>query len=219
MASYLECDDEQQHRRRVIDEAPLPLGFGDTPEEAVNQVTEALFLPLYGYERIYETPRNVVLVYRSAGEVKVALHVSRDQRTYQQVSREWVIWSLYACHDSEYGADVELEPGFGVWRNFETNSVMVDFEGWGHCDMESARFLRFGPDDQIFIRDPAGRFEGELFGRYRGDTTLPGDALDTGYRRGEDELWLGDDGRALYVVMSDKTERWPRHREGGPFCA
>lgn len=217
LASYLECD-EVDRRGRMID-SPFPLGSGDTPEEAAEESWQEVLLPVRGYERVFETARSVILAFRSAGKVKVALHASRDQLGLERSHDEWMIWSLRACHDNEYGADVELDPTLGVWRNFETNRIAVDFEGWAHCNMENARFLLFGRGDEIFIRDPEGRFEGELYGRYRDDAVLPDDAIDTGYRRAEDQLWLGDNGRALYVVTSDGTERWPRHRQGGPFCA
>lgn len=218
LESLLECDDAER-RGRTIDISPFPLGAGDTPEAAAEESWREVLLPLHGYGRFYESARNVVLAYLNAGKVKVALHASRDQLGLEPSSDEWMIWSLHACHDSEYGADVELDPELGVWRNFEANRIVVDFEGWAHCNMESARFLRFGTADSIFIRDPEGRFEGELQGRYRDDTVLPDDATDTGYRRGDDQLWLADGGRALYVVKPDGTERWPRHREGVPSCA
>ncbi len=40
------------------------------------------------------------------------------------------------------------------------------------------------------------------------------DAVDTGYRRGHDELWLSQDQTIAYVVTQDAVEAWPATEAG-----
>lgn len=65
-----------------------------------------------------------------------------------------------------------------------------------------------------YVRDPAGEFlvQGWLTAPYDGDSTLPDDAVYTGWTNGNIELWINDAelDAAVYVVRDDTVERWPR---------
>lgn len=64
---------------------------------------------------------------------------------------------------------------------------------------------------RIFARDPANILHGpKISHAFDGDAELPADAIDTGFRQDEAELWMppGDDA-FVYLVYSDRTERWP----------
>ncbi len=47
------------------------------------------------------------------------------------------------------------------------------------------------------------------------DAKLPADATYSGYHQGESELWVSesDADEAVYVVRTNKVERWPRTTE------
>jgi hypothetical protein len=78
-------------------------------------------------------------------------------------------------------------------------------------------------DERQFVRDPAGLFDdGTLRVGFLADTTLPPDAVDTGYHRGPWQLWVsqGQADDAVFVVDTETgvVERWGRSAH--PFaCA
>ena len=104
--------------------------------------------------------------------------------------------------------------------------VLTTFRGAEHCDWQSTVFLTLGwppgtpaPNfalARMYVRDTGREFErlGYLRGRYDDDVELPRDARSTGYRLDGIELWLSprDSASAIYVVRSDRVERWPRAR-------
>jgi hypothetical protein len=79
------------------------------------------------------------------------------------------------------------------------------------------------PDSaRVYVRDPDAVLPPgtRAAGALDTDDELPSGSLDTGYRRGELQLWLGTDGgeQYAYVVAGRDVERWPRVAEP-PTCA
>jgi hypothetical protein len=61
------------------------------------------------------------------------------------------------------------------------------------------------------VFDPGTAIDRQLLaGKPDKDADLPPDAVDTGLRRSDAELWLAADGDALYVVSDENVEKWPR---------
>ena len=106
--------------------------------------------------------------------------------------------------------------------------VLDTFEGADHCGWTSITFLHFGwsigtgtdgssNGARQYLRDPQNLLGSRTEGAFRGDASLPGDATDTGYHRGDWQLWIApsDQDRAVYLVNTDPAaqgvvERWPR---------
>jgi hypothetical protein len=92
--------------------------------------------------------------------------------------------------------------------------------GPAHCDLQSATILSVGVTGptvgEQYLRDPRGVFRDYTNGTYDGDTELPPDARETGFRRGDWTLWLTP--KAAYVVTPDHVERWPV-ADRRPGCA
>jgi hypothetical protein len=98
--------------------------------------------------------------------------------------------------------------------------VLHTFEGAEHCGWTSMTFLHLswpvGAEDGPFrqyARDPMDLFAEVPFVPA---ATLPADANETGYQRGDWELWVADsDSDGIYLVRGDPAgggtvERWPR---------
>jgi hypothetical protein len=92
--------------------------------------------------------------------------------------------------------------------------------GPDHCGWQSAVMLHLGwplgtvartsDDMRQYIRDPKGVIPG-LRDELAVAIDLPPDAVDTGYRLGELELWLRpSEPAAAYLRAGDDVERWPR---------
>jgi hypothetical protein len=90
-------------------------------------------------------------------------------------------------------------------------SVLKQTRGLEHCDWESTTLLRYRR--VWYVRDPDGVLPaGGTALSYDPRSDLPPDAVDTGYREGDRELWTSPSvGRdAVYIVTSEGVERWPR---------
>ena len=104
-----------------------------------------------------------------------------------------------------------------VWSERVINLIV----GPSHCDWQSSNFAHIGwplgheardsSEARQFIRDPLGLFGDALVVPYEASAELPADAVFTGLRNGELELWLSrNDEEAIYIVTGNGAERWPR---------
>jgi hypothetical protein len=183
-------------------------GGSDDPVESAVAVVEVFGAPRAGYELAALFEHQALVVYRNGGRVKVAVVLRDDLRPFFPA---WDVTELRMCHLEEWGPDVELGPERDVWAHAD-GSIRSSRAGPGHCGWESIRVLRFQRDPRVeYIRDPLHLFAQAVPVPYAEGFALPPDALDTGYRRERDELWVAPDGHAVFVLRDDGVvERWPR---------
>jgi hypothetical protein len=97
---------------------------------------------------------------------------------------------------------------------------LTTYAGASHCDLQTVTFLALNwpigttggdyGESRQYVRDPEGVLGERVDGR-AGAATPPADALDTGYRLGDLQLWLaGSDPAGVYLRTPTETERWPR---------
>jgi hypothetical protein len=74
-------------------------------------------------------------------------------------------------------------------------------------------------DTLEFVRDPDGAFgRPELSKGFAADARVPDEAVDTGFRRGDTQLWhIPSDSSAVWLVEHGRAERWPAGTT--PVCA
>ena len=90
-------------------------------------------------------------------------------------------------------------------------TVLKQTRGLEHCDWQAASFLHYRRES--YVGDPEGVLPtGGTALSYEARADLPSDAVATGYREGDRELWtslsVGRD--AVYIVTPEGAERWPR---------
>jgi hypothetical protein len=131
------------------------------------------------------------------------------------VTDGWVVETFATCDPAEYAAAEDDELRQTVWTDRDgervPTSVVTSFSGPEHCDWQSVTFLHL--EDRQYLRDPDHRLASETVVSYDGDVELPEGAVDTGYRRGDDQLWLSADGRIAYLVSGGTVEAWPSTTE------
>ena len=130
-------------------------------------------------------------------------------------------------------ADDEPEGIVGTWYDSEgepvpdgsedgDSLVLHVFNGPAHCGWRSVVFLHLawpvgepGGEFRQYLRDADGSTGApDLQSRLDLTASLPDDAQDTGFRRGDWELWVSGDGASVYLTDgADVTERWPRATE------
>lgn len=177
-------------------------------------VGQGLFgLPATGYREAASDDARVLYVYAAEGEPKVTAIVADAAAVEAElmVSKGWVIETFATCDPAEYAPSADDELRQTVWTDRDGDrvptSVVTSFAGPEHCGWQSVTFLHL--DDGQYLRDPDHHLTGETVARYDGDVELPSDAVDTGYRPGDDELWLAADGTIAYLVTDGAVEAWP----------
>ena len=132
--------------------------------------------------------------------------------------------------------DIASEPpfwrqdGYGTWYRagcVVRIDVITDRPGPGHCGWGNTRVLVFGSplgtpftnisDDVQYVRDPANEYGLGFDATFDAQATLPEAAVYSGYSTDNEQLWTvpGDDA-FIYLVLSDRTERWPKGEP--PLC-
>jgi hypothetical protein len=202
--SALQCDGEPSALG-----GGAPLGAesgGDSPDEALAALLEDDFvIPRQGYDKLEEDEDEVLYTYVSNERVKVAAVVTNIPSA--DFPDGWHTDELRACEATEYGAEADLGPGYEPWVHPD-GRVLWAIDDSAHC-WDSATLLRIAK--RLYVRDPKGVVGADnLVKPFDDDATLPDDAVDTTYRKGNRELWAVPDRSAVYNVGPNKTELWPR---------
>ncbi|CAI9401621.1 hypothetical protein [Nocardioides sp. T2.26MG-1] len=129
----------------------------------------------------------------------------------------WHVESWAVCDPVELPSGFVEELGYEVWTDAEGRTVptseLTVIRGPEHCDWQDMTFLtltRQG-EDPTFVRDPDPELREYFAEPYEPHTRLPGDAVDSGFRRDGDRLWLApDESRAYVGATVDDVELWPR---------
>jgi hypothetical protein len=128
--------------------------------------------------------------------------------------------------------DVASEPPFRIqaayekWTDKQGCLVRIDvlFErpGPARCNFQETRVIGVGTpfgaryasaaDSQQYVRDPNGVYKNPaLVAGFNPMADLPGSAQDSGFRRGDWELWLDpQEPSGIYLKRGRLIERWPR---------
>ena len=96
----------------------------------------------------------------------------------------------------------------------------VLFSGPEQCDWQDIVFMDIGYRSGLtqpglmgahhFVRDGEGLLSDYTTSEFEPRVTLPSDALDTGWRRDGQELWLDPEGDAAFLEVDDaEFEMWP----------
>jgi hypothetical protein len=208
---FLECDDRSKIDGVADGVSPDDAG-GSTPDEALfawMASRPSSWVPNSGYERVATLSDGAVYGYHVDGEVKVAVLIT--SRLAGMVGAAYAFDEMQYCDLSEV---FSVGPAHRVWINSQGQTLDDDI-GPEHCQWQLARILNV-PDGNGFrryLRDPLGVMSRDqtLFDTYAAGISLPADAIDSGYRSGELELWFTPGDTAAYVVSPDGVERWPRY--------
>jgi hypothetical protein len=192
---------------------------GSTPEEGLKAYfdIEQPEVPRYGYRVEREEGDRVLYSFDVGGRTKAAVVVAKDRPDHPG----WGPETSASCDPAEFPARFTDTLEFEIWTDKHGRRVPVttlsSSDGPAHCDWQKAHFLGLGvrEDRRTYVRDPSGVFDSALLtAAYDDDVRMPGEARDTGYRRGDWQLWRTDDTSRVYVRTPDGVEAWPRAKHG-----
>jgi len=189
-----------------------------TPEKALDVAAgEWLFNgPRDGLRRVADEGDRVLYVLEVDGEVKQAVVVRDGPATEGAGGDGWYVESWALCDPVELPRSFTDEIGLQVWTDTAGRPVpTTELEAWRgpeHCDWQAMTFLRVGR--RTYVGNLAEELERYAVEPFRRHTELPADAVDTGYRRDGDRLWLAADRKVAYVgtpeeARSGDVELWP----------
>jgi hypothetical protein len=131
--------------------------------------------------------------------------------------KDWLDYGLYLRWTDSAGCLVRID-------------VISHHRGAEHCGWEEMQFITIGEpigtsiavdDLEVlgrYLWDPNGVLPDGPFGTDIERADLPDSAYDTGYRRGNDELWLDDSNDSvMFVINEDDGQAWEKSSSG--LCA
>jgi hypothetical protein len=201
-----------------------PGGSGSNPELALERFLDGgLFgLPLDGYLVSGRDAGRMLYTYVVEDVPKVAVIVADSNAVAIDASDRWTVETFATCDPAEYDPAGDDQLLMQVWLNVDGDrvptSIITSFPGAEHCGWESVTYLIY--EDQQFISDPRGVMAVPYVVPYDDDTELPAEAIDTGYRLEDIELWMSADGQVAYLAERDRVEAWPKPDTTAPvWCA
>jgi hypothetical protein len=194
--------------------------YGPTPEEAITAFlgpgNPYATLPAAGFELRQREPHWAEFAYAVDGRTKTIVILS-DTSLY---GTGWAVLGLRSCDASEFDPSTPLTFPMTIWSDAAGHRVPTEtirsHPGPAHCGHEDAIWLTV--DGQLFFRDPRKVMAQWERSTFSADATRPRTATDTGYRNGNQELWIDPTGDA-YLVGPQRTERWPRSTDPQLGCA
>ncbi len=159
-----------------------------------------------------EEEDRVLYVVEVEGVAKQAVIVHDGPATEGAGGPGWYVESWAHCDYSELPRTFTDSIGLQIWSDAEGRAAPTRaIESWTgpeHCDWQSMTFLRL--DEATYVRDPMPGLADFFVHPYHGHAVLPGDALDSGFEREGDRLWLSPDGQLAFVGSPGDVEVWPR---------
>lgn len=131
--------------------------------------------------------------------------------------KDWLDYGLYLRWTDSAGCFVRID-------------VISHHRGAEHCGWEAMQFMTIGDplgasiaEEDLgelgrYLWDPGGVLPDGPFGTDIELADLPDSAYDTGYRRGDDELWLDEsDDSVIFVINDGSGQAWEKGTSG--LCA
>jgi len=173
-------------------------------------------LPTTGYEPRHLEPHWAEFAYAVDGKTKTVIVLSATTL----FGPGWTVMGLRSCDASEFDPSTPLTFPVTVWTTAAGHRVQTEtirsHPGPAHCGEEDAIWLYVA--GQLFFRDPRHVMADWERTPFDADATKPSRARDSGFRNGDQELWIDPEGDA-YLVGPDRTERWPRSTDPQLGCA
>ena len=124
----------------------------------------------------------------------------------------WYVESWAHCDYSELPRPFSDSIGLQIWADTEGRAVpTTTIESWTgpeHCDWQSMTFLHLGK--AVYVRDPLPDLADYFADPYEEHAVVPADAVDTGFERDGNHLWLSPDKQRAFIGTEGDVEVWPR---------
>lgn len=159
-----------------------------------------------------EENNRVLYVLEVEGVVKQAVIVHNGPATEGAGGSGWYVESWAHCDYSELPRTFTDSIGLQIWAGDDGRAApTTKIESWTgpeHCDWQSMTFLNLGK--AVYVRSPQPDLADYFADPYEEHAVLPADAVDTGFQRDGNHLWLSADKQRAFVGSKPDVEVWPR---------
>jgi hypothetical protein len=186
----------------------------NSPERALTVArSEALFGGMQEHLQVAKTEQDRVLyVLEVQGVVKQAVIVRDGPATEGAGGPGWYVESWAHCDYAELPRSFTDSIGLQVWTDRSgqpaPTTTIESWTGPEHCDWQSMTFLYLAGAQ--YVRDPEPDLADFVAEPYQPHAILPPNAIDTGFERNGDHLWLSPDKQRALVGSQHDVELWPR---------
>ncbi len=162
-----------------------------------------------------EEDDRVLYVVEVDGVAKQAVVVRDGPATEGAGGPGWYVESWAHCDYAELPRSFTDSIGLQIWTDAAGRPVPTRIvESWTgpeHCEWQSMTFLNLGKAE--YVRDPLPGLGAFFDEAYEAHAELPAAAVDTGFQRDGDRLWLSPGRQRAFVGSEDDVEVWPRALE------
>ena len=163
-------------------------------------------------------PDRVLFTYASGGRTLQAAVVHRGPAAPGTGAGAdgiaWYVESSARCDVVEYPDGLAESRGFEVWTDATgrrtSSQVISSWTSDGDCLERGVRVLDVGSDGLRSYVAHAEAYPEATDEPFRASVPLPDDAVDSGYRHGDERLWFSADQRRAYVGGVAQVDVWPR---------
>lgn len=126
----------------------------------------------------------------------------------------WYVESSARCDVVEYPDGLAESRGTEVWTDAAgrriSSQVVSSSTSDNDCLVPGTRMLHVdqGAPERAYLRNTAD-YPDRVAEPFQADVPLPADALDSGYRHGDERLWFAADRSRAYVGGPERFEVWP----------
>lgn len=194
----------------------VPYNDGATADSSEQALQVARHEGAFGIQTDLQVAKDegdrVLYVFETNGVPKQAVIVHNGPATEGAGGPGWYVESWAMCDYSEFPRSVTDAMGLQIWTDPRgtpiSTKTIQSRRGPKHCDWESMTFLALEKD--TYVRDPLSDVAAYFAAQYRAHAQLPHGAIDTGFERDGQHLWLSADKQSAYVGTATDVEAWPR---------
>jgi hypothetical protein len=225
LAQQLDCDGAPQAIGGEIGQLVPVGGEGTASPGPWLYAEDVLDLPLEGWTQEpkvpWETGGSNLVRYANVVHGRVKAVLIMGGHSVDGGVGHWQIVAFRACPPTEYDQLRGRTTDDAPWVDANGLSTMVvrTVVGQFNCGWESTVWLFTDGDKRLYIRDPLKVLQHVEVGRYLERTTMPKDAVPSGYKSVDRELFTTPNKDFVYIRTPSGVERWPRSTDTMIGCA
>lgn len=172
-----------------------------------------------GMRAVRSEPDRVLFTYVADGRVLQAVVMRRGRvEPGRGAGADGIAWwpeSSARCDVVEYPDGLAESYGSEVWTDASgrriSSQVVTSSTSVDDCLVDGTRVLYLGNGDEdrrAYLRNTAD-YPAHVDEPFAADVPLPADAVDSGYRHGDERLWFAADRSRAFVGGPERFESWP----------
>jgi hypothetical protein len=187
-----------------------------SPEGAVDKYVSTE-LPVRQLARERTDKDRVLFTTSYGGVARQAVIVRRADPSTDPAAHDstgWYVDSYAYCDLADFPESITSAAGIEIWSDTrgvrQPTTRIQSTHGPEHCDLQNTTFLTIGRGTNAYVDHIPPDLRDNFKERPRRHVSVPRDAMDTGFSRSGDHLWLSADRTRAYIGTGTNAALWPR---------